>query len=209
MSDQMWFDQTASSSISWSAFHGLRPDTFFQTHTCTKGHIGAGTHACSHNLLWIRGHPYKRTHTHAHSQRLSAGCNEMSNQLCQIACLPEGEERGGVCAKIEHLLRLLFLFFFLVLLPLLQYLSLRKRGEWNIVSPEGDRAEASFCQDITPPLHSCLLSSLSHLKERSIWLIASSSGSRRDRWGERDEAGQCAFDGRRRTSGGRVHTLLS
>ncbi|CAJ1057937.1 Hypothetical predicted protein [Xyrichtys novacula] len=56
----------------------------------------------------------------------------MSNQLCQIDCLPEDG-----CL--------------LLLRP-------GRKGEWNIVSPQGDRAESIFCQDIVPPLLSGLLS---------------------------------------------------
>ncbi|CAK6969349.1 Hypothetical predicted protein [Scomber scombrus] len=53
----------------------------------------------------------------------------MSNQLCQIACLPGGEETGGVASE--------------------------QRG--------------GFCQDITPPLHSRLLTEVTSEGERGAY----------------------------------------
>lgn len=86
--------------------------------TCSNAHMHWRSHrsrrTCIFTQLSVAMRPFIHTYTHRHihTQRLSADCNEMSNQLCQIACLPEGEERGGVCAKSAHLLLLLFPFFF-------------------------------------------------------------------------------------------------
>ena len=88
-----------------------RGQTHLNAHMHWRSHRSRRTCTCIFTQLSVAMRPFIRTHT----RRLSADCNEMSNQLCQIACLPEGEERGGVCAKSAHLLLLLLLFPFLFL----------------------------------------------------------------------------------------------
>lgn len=119
--------------------------------------------------------------THTHTQRLNADCNEMSNQLCQIACLPEGERNGrGVCQHCTYLSLLSLPSFFCHLH--LQYRILlwpKERRSGTLSSPPGgNMAERSFCQNITLPLLSALASSSLrlHLREGSMWPISQSRG---------------------------------
>ena len=126
---------------------------------------------------------HTHTHTHIHTQGLSAACNEMSNQLCQIACLPEGEKRRGVCANAAHIL---FLFFFLLFSFCIScYFGQKERRRVEHCSPLRAREQRGASARISRLLSTLASFSLRlHLRERSIWPIASPPASRRDRWGE-------------------------
>lgn len=124
----------------------------------------------------------------------------MSNQLCQMAGLPGGEGRS-VCHNHTpppppHLPLLPFPPF--TSPPSVSLTPLATGGEESgtLFPPRATEQKELFCQGITPPLQPRLLSLRLYLREGSIWPLASSSGSRRDRWGEKDAAAQCASDGR-------------
>lgn len=131
---------------------------------------GAVTCPCLCNTESIRG-CLLHTHTHACTQRLSADCNEMSNHLCQMACLP-AEEKRRACAKNAHLPPLLLLLLLLLFL-LLHHLSGsldhgEKLKKQNAVSPCG------AAERLTPLLSSPLLlevTSEQHMADRLlIWI---------------------------------------
>lgn len=133
-----------------------------------------------------------RPFIHTYTERLSTDCNEMSNQLCQIACQPGGEKKKGVCAKAVHLLHLPHL------------LSLFNSSYSSSFSISGSFSQRRRVEHCFPPGAteqrgaSARTSRLLSLKLRSegeehmadcllIWIQMRQKG-------KRDEAAQCASD---------------
>lgn len=145
---------------------------FFQ-HTPTKRSHGS-RHASMFTQLTADTRPFKNTHAHTctYLQRLSAGCNEMSNQLCQIACLPEGKERGrSVCQVWTPPSSSSLVFAFPFLLHFLQYpsLALAKGGEGKTLFPPRATKQRGASARISRLLFTLASSPPSHIWRRGAY----------------------------------------